>query len=180
MLFAVSYGITNASTFTPRDVWMHLKQSVFLYIRYLNITNPVMVFKDLQGADALMKIRKTLRKRSGVYSFINTVNNMQYIGSSADLGSRFNEHLNGRKSNIHLQRAIAKYGIGNFMFVIYEYQPYVLPDILDLETAYISYFPTSMLYNILLSATSPFGAKHTPEAIAKMVAHWSDKTNHPQ
>jgi group I intron endonuclease len=149
-------------------------------MRYLSITNPVMVFKDLQGADALMKIRKALRKRSGIYSFINTVNNMQYIGSSADLGSRFNEHLNGRKSNIHLQRAITKHGIGNFIFVIYEFQPYVLPDILNLETDYILYFPPLMLYNILLSATSPFGTKHTPEAIAKMVAHLSDKTNHPQ
>lgn len=140
-------------------------------IWYLNITNPVKIYKDLQGVDSIMNLRKDLRKRSGIYSFINTVTNMQYIGSSADLGGRFNEHLAGRKSNILLQRALVKYGLGNFIFVIYLFEPYVVPGILNLETDYIQSFPASMLYNFLRSATSPFGYKHTPEAIAKMVAH---------
>lgn len=81
--------------------------------------------------------------------------------------------------NVTLQAAISKYGIENFEFVVYEFTPYTLPDILNMESTYISSVPASMLYNIKMSGTSMWGYKHTPEAIAKMVDRFTDKSNHP-
>jgi hypothetical protein len=87
-----------------------------------------------------VKFKSELRKKGGVYGFIltsdllsdpdNTKSEIeeenhlsdkihQYIGSSSDLYSRFLDHLNGRESNIRLQRSISKYGINKFVFGIY-------------------------------------------------------------
>jgi len=95
------------------------------------------------------------------------------------LGIRFKEHITGSKTNVPLSLAIAKYGLSEFVFVVYEFSPYLIPQILELETAYITSVPSHMLYNINLSGTSMCGYKHTTEAIAKMVARFADKTNHP-
>ena len=65
-----------------------------------------------------------LRNKGGIYSFLNTVNGNQYIGSAKDLYLRLNEHLYGRKSNVALQRAIEKYGLNKFNFCVYEYFTY--------------------------------------------------------
>lgn len=45
-----------------------------------------------------------LKSKGGVYSFINTVNGKQYIGSAKDFYVRLNEHLNNKKSNANLQK----------------------------------------------------------------------------
>ena len=63
--------------------------------------------------------------KSGVYGILNTCNNKIYIGSSLNLRKRHNAHktkLNcNRHANKHLQKAIFKYKIDNFEFVILEY-----------------------------------------------------------
>jgi group I intron endonuclease len=43
-----------------------------------------------------------------------------YIGSSENLTERFKEHINGIKFNVNLQRAIKKYGLSCFYFIIFE------------------------------------------------------------
>jgi group I intron endonuclease len=45
----------------------------------------------------------------GVYCFWNKINNKVYVGSAQDLEVRINQHLKSKSSNIHLQRALAKY-----------------------------------------------------------------------
>jgi group I intron endonuclease len=58
--------------------------------------------------------REILKNKGGVYSFINTVNGKQYIGSAKDFYIRLNEHLNNKKSNANLQKAFDKHGLDKF------------------------------------------------------------------
>jgi len=78
-----------------------------------------------------------LKNKQGVYSFYNTVNKKQYIGSSEDLYKRMTEHITGVKSNIALQKAMEKYGLNNFHFYIYAFYTNQNITLLDLETQYI-------------------------------------------
>lgn len=146
---------------------------------FSKLTNPECTFSSLEEPATRKAIHEQLRGRSGIYGFICTVNGKQYIGSAKNLAHRAGEHMSGVKSNVPLQRAIAKYGIHNFVFVVYEFAPYVLPDILQLEDMYLQSVHPDKLYNNRLSATSMLGYKHTPEAIKKMVDRFSDSTKHP-
>jgi group I intron endonuclease len=44
-----------------------------------------------------------------------------YIGSSVNLGDRLLFHIFNYSSNIHLQRAIALYGLPTFIFIVIEF-----------------------------------------------------------
>lgn len=128
--------------------------------------------------------RNTLKYKGGIYSFINTVNGKQYIGSAKDFYLRLNEHLNNKKSNLSLQKAFSKHGIDKFRWVIYEYFSYENKIISNealttLETNYIKAFDFSTLYNFKFEATSMLGYKHTDEAKQKMIERFKDKNNHP-
>lgn len=66
-----------------------------------------------------------LKNISGIYKIVNTVNGKFYVGSSKDLRKRkrrhYNDLLNNKHGNIHLQRASNLYEINNFEFEILEY-----------------------------------------------------------
>lgn len=66
-------------------------------------------------------IRKELKGKSGIYGFLSKTNNKLYIGSSKTLPTRFNEHIKGSKSNAILQKAINKYNLHDFIFIVFEY-----------------------------------------------------------
>ena len=112
------------------------------------------------------KNRSELRGKSGIYSFINKVDGKRYIGSAKDLNIRFFRHIKNINSNIKLQRAFKKYGMGQFTFVVYAFADYSLPSILELETLFITYFPRDMLYNFKFHATTMLGYKHREETKA--------------
>lgn len=61
-------------------------------------------------------------KISGVYRILNTKNGHEYIGSSADIDTRWKHHQYNLKkeahSNRHLQRAWTLYGEGSFKFEV--------------------------------------------------------------
>ncbi|UKA47918.1 hypothetical protein D8B26_M00060 (mitochondrion) [Coccidioides posadasii str. Silveira] len=144
----------------------------------------IITIKDLDNKDSIKSYSKIFRNKGGIYSFINTVNGNQYIGSAKDLYLRLNEHLESRKSNIALQRAIAKYGLNKFNFCVYEYFTYESKIIsskalTDLETSYIAKFDFNTLYNFKVIASSMSGYKHTEEAVLKMKKRFENKENHP-
>mgnify|MGYP001556742684 CR=1 FL=1 len=66
-----------------------------------------MGYLHLAGIQKLIK--KELKNKPGIYTFICKSNDKLYIGSSIDLSSRSNKHINRFQSNILLQRAINKY-----------------------------------------------------------------------
>ena len=79
---------------------------------------PVLTIDNLNNEDSIKSSRILLKNKGGIYSFINTVNGNQYIGSAKDLYFRLNEHLNNKKSNLALQKAFTKYGLDKFKFCI--------------------------------------------------------------
>lgn len=144
-----------------------------------NLFNPSHVFSNLGSNKSIEDILSIIQQKSGIYPFICIVDGKQYIGSAKNLAHRFKEHLAGVKSNTRLQRAFGSHGIDKYIFVVYEFCPYTLPHILELENAYLTMIDPQLLYNFRLSATSMLGYKHTAEAIAKMIARFDDPTNHP-
>jgi excinuclease UvrABC nuclease subunit len=120
--------------------------------RSSDIPLPIKFLSKLNDKNFIDSCHSLLRKKGGIYSFFNTVDNKQYIGSAKDLYLRLNEHLSGKKSNIALQRAIEKYSLDKFNFYIYEYFSYeskLISDkaLTDLETSYIKKFDFETLYN---------------------------------
>ena len=77
-----------------------------------------------------------------IYGIKNLVNNKIYIGKSTNIKIRNKAHetsfIRGQAVNIHLQRAINKYGIENFEFVILE--EVCLENIDDKEKYWINCF----------------------------------------
>jgi len=117
---------------------------------------PVLNLKDLNNRDVIKSFKEILKNKGGIYSFINTVNGKQYIGSAKDLYIRLFEHLDNKKSNIALQNAIVKYGLAKFNFCIYDYFTFkgkIMSNkaLTDLETSYISKFKFDTLYNFLVN-----------------------------
>jgi group I intron endonuclease len=109
-------------------------------------------------------VRKELRFKSGIYGFICKTNNKLYIGSSIDLSSRFNNHIKGLQSNILLQRAINKYELQDFIFIVFEYcEP---EELLSREQFYLDELRPD--FNILKVAGSSLGFTLTLEAKAKL------------
>lgn len=96
----------------------------------------------------------------GVYKIINILNGDYYVGSSIDLLKRFSAHRKmlrkGNHHSIKLQRAVDKYGLDSFYFVIVEVCS--IDDMLNLEQKYIN---SGCTYNVSLSAGCPMlGRKH--------------------
>ena len=77
-----------------------------------------------------------------IYGIKNLVNNKIYIGKSTNIKIRKKTHetsfIRGQAVNIHLQRAVDKYGIENFEFVILE--EVTLNNINEKEQYWINYF----------------------------------------
>lgn len=140
---------------------------------------PIDVFEDISNRKIISSYNSKLDKKSGIYGINNKLNGKCYIGSSRNLYDRLVRHFNNNGSNKALQDAFIKYGLQNFSFVVYVYAPYTLPQILDLETLYISYFPFEDLYNFKRIANSMLGYKHTSQAIQKMKDRFLDSINHP-
>lgn len=57
---------------------------------------PLFVIETLNTTEAEL-YRKVLQNKSGVYCFLNKLNNKRYIGSAKHLHSRYIEHISGKK-----------------------------------------------------------------------------------
>jgi hypothetical protein len=91
----------------------------------------ILFFQSIFNDSNYNLIFKYYYKKSGIYGFRCNITNDLYIGSAINLEKRIKEHLNGKKSNILLQRALKKYGLINFEIIIYE-----VVEINDLKNLY--------------------------------------------
>jgi group I intron endonuclease len=127
--------------------------------------NTIEIFTGYLDLLEIQKILKEdLKNKSGIYGFACKTTNKLYIGSSIDLSSRFYEHTYGSRSNILLQNAINKYNLQDFIFIVFEYcEP---KDLISQEQFYLDALKPQ--YNILKTAGSSLGYKHTKESLIKM------------
>lgn len=112
-------------------------------------------------------------KTSGVYGIYNTITKKWYVGSGADLYTRWHVHKHHLCSRTHhskhLQSSWLKYGGGRFAFYILERcSP---EDCVELEQSWIDALDSANPecgYNILPKAGSCLGIKRSEETKAKM------------
>jgi len=117
------------------------------------------IYKNLQIKELRKLINKEIRNRPGIYCFVNATNGNTYVGSAKNLRIRLKGHYLGTRSNLILQRAISKYGISQFYFVVLEYCE--IEDLIKREQYYIDQLDP--IYNILRVAGSSLGYQHTEE-----------------
>lgn len=123
-------------------------------------------------------------KSPGVYRVVNTTDGRHYIGSSQNMHERRIGHFSdlrlGNHSNIKMQRAWNKYGSDIFRFEVVEETS--LEAQVEREQFYLD--TTNPYYNILKTAFSTKGYKHSPEEIAaacsRQKARWEAMTPEQQ
>ena len=125
-------------------------------------------------------IYKELRKKSGVYIFINNITNQLYIGSSINLTKRmvsYYYYINSDKlSKFVIIRAMKKYGLENFSLGILEFCKQDPKICLELEQKWIDFYKPK--YNVLTVAGNSAGFKYSVETINKLKKILSGE-NHP-
>lgn len=136
-------------------------------------TLPVVPVKVYTNADLDKKsILNENKGRAGVYCWTNKVNGKFYIGSAINLYKRLVKYYNYEhlaKSNMIINKALLKYGYSEFSLQILEYCD---PDsAVSREQYYMDLLKP--IYNILGTAGSSMGYKHSDEAKAKISAAWS-------
>lgn len=115
------------------------------------------IYTNLQIKELRKLINKEIRNRPGIYCFVNATNGNTYVGSAKNLRIRLKGHYLGTRSNLILQKAISKYGISQFYFVVLEYCE--IEDLINREQFYIDQL--NPIYNILRVAGSSLGYQHT-------------------
>lgn len=118
------------------------------------------------------KIFEDNKGKSGIYRWVNKINNDTYIGSSIDLSIRLRKYFsrNGLEKkllidNSRIYKALLKYDYSNFKLEILEYCDKEL--VLIKEQYYMDLLQPE--YNILKIAGSLLGFKHSPETLLKFM-----------
>lgn len=93
-------------------------------------------------------------KKAGVYFIKNKINNMYYIGSSRDIGSRLIKHFSqlrkGNHPNGPLLADYNKYGVDSFEFGVLEYCD---SNMFNKERDYQNQYGIDKLYNLQIKDT---------------------------
>jgi len=131
------------------------------------------IFPNVHRKKTVVEICRSLSKRRGLYAFQCLITKGLYIGSSQNLWKRFYQHSLGHRSNIILQHAINKYGLINFIFVVFK-SVAAKSNLLDKkeleksESALVAGFDKKLLYNINNNTARRRGIMHTTEAKLRM------------
>ena len=114
---------------------------------------------------------------SGIYEIRNTQNNHRYIGSSADIETRWRGHKKALEQNKHhspyLQRAWLIYGADCFVFSVLEYCEG--SKLFKREQFYFDSLQPE--YNVAKVAGSPLGVRHSKEFKKKVSEVTSGEKN---
>jgi len=135
------------------------------------------VYKNLHLVETQLQIKNENRQKSAIYCIFNIINGKFYIGSATTnrINVRFRNHCINGTGNSNVKKAINKYGLQNFYFLILEYYPGIVLkenlkkahlNLLALETHYLTLLQPE--YNILKDAGSSTGYKHSEETKSKM------------
>lgn len=135
---------------------------------YFIVPKPIIVYNNLLSNK--FSVLKENKNKSGIYKWINTVNNKTYIGSSTNLYARFKNYYSKNflnreliTNNSCIYKALLLYGHDKFSLEIVEYCNKEF--LIDREQYYIDILKPE--YNILNKAGSSLGFKHSPETLLK-------------
>lgn len=140
---------------------------------------PIIVFEDLTNPDTKKLAFRTLKPFSGIYLIVNLFNGNYYVGSAVtgNIYMRMHKHLYSKIGNILVGKAVEKYGLLNFAFLVLELVPHQdtvdVKLLLEREDYYINTMKPE--YNIAPLATNSTGWKHSEESINKMKDNYSDE-----
>jgi hypothetical protein len=93
------------------------------------LDNTEKIYDDLHLIITQIKIRDENRQKAGIYKIYNKINGKYYIGSAITnrINVRFRNHMVASQSgNSNIKKAINKYGLINFKFIILEYYPGII------------------------------------------------------
>lgn len=125
---------------------------------------PVIIYDD---ADIYkLKAVNHNKNKSGVYRWVNKVNGKSYVGSSVNLAIRFKNYYSFRylsTNKMLISKALLKYGYSKFTLEILEYCE--SSEAILKEQHYLDLLKPE--YNVLRTAGSRLGYKHSPETITK-------------
>lgn len=146
--------LINSSVKPEKSIPDHLlKFSKYLYIDPLNQRSQI--FQDLQN-------------KSGIYLWLNKLNNKYYIGSGVNLSVRLADYFQNwylkQRTKLYIVRAINKYSLHNFALIILEITD--KENILKSEQYWIDKLEPE--YNLLSTAGNSSNYKHSAESIEKM------------
>ncbi len=110
--------------------------------------------------------------KSGIYRWVNKINNESYVGSAIDITKRLKVYFSIKwlenrlsKDTSRIYRALLKYGYVNFKLEILEYCDDDKKLLLNKEQYYMDKLVPE--YNILKIAGSNLGFKHSSETLMK-------------
>lgn len=120
-------------------------------------------------------MQNSIPKISGIYKITCTATGKIYVGSAQNLQKRKREHFRGLRTkthyNKHLQRAVNKYGLDNFVFSVIECCDCDI--LLTREQYYLDHLQPfgKRGFNIAIDATKGMnGRSHTTETKKKLSA----------
>lgn len=143
-----------------------------------NVTNKLLLNNNLINKESIVPIKcydALLNKqiifienkdKSGIYRWVNKLNNNTYVGSGLNLSKRIKDYYKESelKRNIRpIHAALLKYGYENFKLEILEYCK--ADELLTREQYYLDILTPE--YNILKNVYSLLGYKHSIENLAK-------------
>jgi group I intron endonuclease len=121
---------------------------------------------------------------SGVYTILNTVTSMVYVGHSSDVRRRWAKHQGYLNSGVHhcryLQNAWNKHGGGAFIIqILFETSD---PEMMvSIEQEWMDqYRNEEKIYNTNPAARTSLGCKRTPETLFKMSEAQKGRTHPPE
>jgi len=131
-------------------------------------TSPVVPIKIYANAETQKSlIIEENAGKSGVYRWVNQVNGKTYIGSSVNLSTRFRQYNNIKYLSLYkmpIYKALLKHGLSKFSLEILEYCDQT--QCIEREQHYIDVLKPD--YNILQTAGSLLGFKHSDESLSKI------------
>lgn len=115
-------------------------------------------------------VYKENRGKSGIYRLNNLITGSFYIGSAVNLTKRMTNYYSSnflkkelRRNSSIISSSLLKYGYSNFSIEILEYCD--LEFLIKREQYYLDLLKPD--YNILMTAGSRLGSKHSPETLLK-------------
>lgn len=150
----------------------YLLNKVYFSTSFINLKNDNNLKPEVAYLNADLnkeEIIKENKNKSGIYRWTNLNTGSTYVGSSVNLAKRLNYYYNYScltKKNMVIYKAILKYGYSNFKLEILEYC--APEECVKREQYYLDLLKPE--YNLLKTAGSSLGYKHTEETIAKFKA----------